>query len=445
MKKNSTRDSIILGFTIFAIFFGAGNLIFPPQIGLVSGSNVLAGVLGMTLTGILLPMMAVAAVGNMGSGLQDITKHINSWWHILYMVLGLLIILFGTIPRCGGVAYEIGILGIFPNLPAWSKWAFLIVFFGLSYYLVNNKSEVVDKIGKYLTPFLLVFLIIIVILAFVNPIGKASGGSVENPFANALLTAYNTGDVGTGLVCAGIFLSAIKKKGYIEEKERKNVLYKAITIAFVLLFIIYGGMCYMGATGNALFSADTDNTTLLVGLVRKLAGYGGVVILSLAIIIACFTTAVGMIATSAEWIEELSKGKWNYKVIAAVVTTIIFLMASTGVNFVLKVSGPIFAFTYPMSIIMTILGVFKKSVPNDGAWKGSIYMATLLSTYDAFSVARANGLISLQTPALDNLIMKIPLAGYGFAWIVPSVLGFIVGAVIWKSMGKHDVGVEERI
>ena len=439
MKKNLTKDSLVIGFAMFAIFFGAGNLIFPPQIGLVSGADVVPAIIGMTLAGILLPMLAVAAVGNMGDKLSDMTRHITPWWHILYMVLGLFIILFGTIPRCGAVAYETGLLGIFPELPGYAKWIFLILFFGISYFFASNKSNVVDRIGAYVTPFLLISLLVIILLAFFNPLGKAEGGVVENPFSNAFLTAYNTGDVGTGLICAGIFIASIKQKGYAPGKEQKSVLLRVIAVAFVILFVVYGGLCYLGATGTHLFSTDIDNTALLVGLIRRLAGYGGIVILSIAVIFACLTTAAGMIATGSDWIVDGTKGKLPYKGVAFVVTLIIFLFASTGVSFVLKVSGPIFTFIYPMSIIMTVLGVFKKLVPNDGAWKGSVFVATVFSLYDAFALARANGLISLSTDGLDRLIGSIPLAEYGFDWLIPSIIGFVVGAIVFKAMGKESV------
>ncbi|MDO4545396.1 MAG: branched-chain amino acid transport system II carrier protein [Bacillota bacterium] len=444
MKKNTWKDSLVIGFAMFAVFFGAGNLIFPPQIGLMSGEAVLAGVIGMTLTGILLPMLAVAAVGNMGDNLRSITRHVNPWWHVLYMVLGMFIILFGTIPRAGAVAYETGLLGIFPQLPSYSKWIFLLVFFGISYYFASNKSNVVDRIGKLVTPILLIALVIIVVLTFVNPIGSPGGGSYEHPFSDAFLTAYNTGDVGTGLVCAGIFIAAIRGKGYTEEKEFRSVLFKVIAVSFVILFIVYGGLCYLGSTGTELFEADTDQTALLVGLIQRVAGYGGIVVLSIAIIFACLTTAAGMIATGSDWADMAFKGKVPYRVIALVITLIIFLMASTGASFVIKVSGPIFTFIYPMSIVMTIMGVCKKWVPNDGAWKGAVYVATLFSLYDAFAVARANGLVALQTDGLDRLIGMIPLSEFGFDWLIPSIIGFIAGALIWKALGKESL-TDERL
>ena len=435
--KKTLKDSLVIGFAQFAIFFGAGNLIFPPMIGLASGEHIFAGLTGMTLAGILLPMMAVWAIGNMGTDIYDITKPVTSWWHNLYIIVSIPIVCLGTIPRCGGVAYEIGVLGIAPQLPAWSKWAFLLVFFGLSYYFANNKSKVVDRIGTYVTPFLLVTLLVVLLLALINPLGKPSGGFAENPFSYALLQSYNTGDVGTGLVCTGIVLAAIQSHGYTEEKERKKMLFNTIAVTFVILFVVYGGLCILGSTGSAFFEEGVDNTSLLVGLVTRVAGYGGIVVLAIAIIFACFTTAAGMIAVASDWIDNWVKGRVPYKLIALILTLVMFFAASLGVNNVITISGPLFIFLYPMAISLTILGCLTKWIPNNGVWKGTVFVATAFGLYDGFAAARANGLLSLATPGLDRLMSSIPLASIGLAWVIPAVIGGIAGGVIYKAVKKE--------
>ena len=131
MKKSMFKDILITGFAMFAIFFGSGNLIFPPQVGLLSGEHVFWAIGGLAISAILFPMLAVAAVGNVGYGIQDMMKHVTSWWHYLYMGLGLLVVIFGTIPRCGGVAYETGFEGIFGSLPVYARIIFC--FFSLGY------------------------------------------------------------------------------------------------------------------------------------------------------------------------------------------------------------------------------------------------------------------------------------------------------------------------
>lgn len=439
-KKNVFKDSLVIGFAMFAVFFGAGNLVFPPQIGLVSGSAIFPAIIGLTLSGILFPMLAVAAVGNVGTNLEDICRHAHAKLHLAFMAVAILGVVFGTIPRCGGVAYEIGLCGIFPSIQSTAvKWVFLLVFFGISFLLASSKSSVMDNIGKFITPILLICLLIIVVLTIVNPIGSPKGGVIENSFSNAFLTAINTGDVGTGILCGGIFIATLNAKGYKPGKEQKKILFNVIVVAFIILFVVYAGLCYLGSTGTDLFAPDTDNTVLLVGLIRKLAGYTGIVVLSLAIIFACFTTAAGMIATAADWVVMLSKEKVPYKLAALILAIAIMLVASTGVSFVIKLSGPLFMLLFPMCIALTVLGVFKKFIPNDGAWKGAVLMAIIVGFYQAYSVAIANGLIPAGPAVIDNLFNAIPLSQYGLTWLVPCLVGGVVGAIIWKALGKESI------
>lgn len=409
MKKNMFKDILITGFAMFAIFFGSGNLIFPPQVGLLSGEYVFWAIGGLALSGILFPMLAVAAVGNVGYGLQDMMKHVTSWWHYLYMGLGLLVVIFGTIPRCGGVAYETGFEGIFGSLPVYARILFLLIFFGVSYYFAMNKSNVIDRIGKYLTPILLITLLVIILLAIFQPMGAIGGGlqeSGQEAFLSAFLTGYNTGDVGTGIICAGIFIAAFREKGYTGKEEYKKMMFGIIVIGFLLLFIVYGGLAYLGAQGGSDYPADVDTTYLLTDLVRRLAGSGGSIVLSLAVIFACLTTAVGMIATTGQWVEEWTKGKIPYKWASLIITIAIFLVSSTGVSNVLTISGPIFTILFPMSVVMMILGLFKKFVPNDGAWKGAVIVSAVMSLFDALNVAQSSGLIPIDVSGIMNIIYK---------------------------------------
>lgn len=440
MKKNMRKDILITGFALFAVFFGSGNLIFPPQVGLLSGQYVPAAMAGLALTGILFPMMAVAAVGNTGYDLKDMMRHVTPWWHYFYMGIGLLAVIFGTIPRCGGVAYESGLEGIFGSMPSYVRIGFLLLFFAVSYYFAMNKSSVIDKIGNYLTPLLLVSLVAVIILAIVHPIDRLGEGEITSgteAFVNAFLTGYNTGDVGTGIICAGIFIEAFRNKGYTETKEYKKAMFGIIAVGFALLFVVYGGLAYLGAQGTKIYPADVDTTFLLTDLVRRMAGYGGSVVLSLAVIFACLTTSVGMIATTGEWVEGWTKGKLSYKLAALLITAAIFFVSSTGVSNVLAISGPLFTVLFPMSVVMTFLGLLKKYVPNDGAWKGSVFMAALMSVFDALNVAHASGLLKADISGVMEMVYKIPLAKEGFAWLIPTIIGFAVGA-LWGNFADKD-------
>ena len=241
------------------------------------------------------------------------------------------------------------------------------------------------------------------------------------------------------IICAGIFIATFQQKGYTKKEEYRKMMFGIIVIGFLLLFIVYSGLAYLGAQGGNDYPADVDTTYLLTDLVRRLAGTGGSVVLSLAVIFACLTTAVGMIATTGQWVEEWTKGKVSYKLASLVITIAIFLVSSTGVSNVLTISGPIFTIIFPMSVVMMILGLFKKFVPNDGAWKGAVIVSAVMSLFDALNVAQSSGLIPIDISGIMNVIYMIPFAKQGFAWVVPTIIGFIVGAVTYKVTGRESV------
>ncbi|MBM6760637.1 branched-chain amino acid transport system II carrier protein [Megamonas hypermegale] len=445
MKKNMKKDILVMGFAMFAIFFGSGNLIFPPIIGLASGEQVGWTIIGLALTGILFPMMALASVGNVGYGLHDMMKHVNSWWHYLYMGLGLLVVIFGTIPRCGGVAFESGMQGIFGELPLSARIIFLAVFFAVSYYFAMNRSTVIDKVGNYLTPLLLITLLAIIVLAVVSPIDTLHSSSIstaKDSFLNGFFTGYNTGDVGTGILCAGMFIAAFREKGYRTKQEYNKMMLGIIIVGFILLFIVYAGLAYLGAQGVNYYGLDVNATFLLTDLVKNLAGYEGSCILSIAVILACLTTAIGMIATTGQWIEGWSNGKISYKMASLMITLAIFMISCLGVTNILKISGPIFMILFPMSVVLTFLGLGKKWVPNDGAWKGAVWVAFIMSLFDALNLAVTTGLLNIDISGLISVINQIPLAKQGFAWLIPTILGYIIGASVYKLKKKESIAYE---
>lgn len=441
MKKNhnKTIDSLVVGFALFAVFFGAGNLVFPPQIGLMVGKNgLIPGIVGMTFSGILFPMLAVAAVGNVGNSLEDISAHVYPWLATLFMLIGCGGVCFGTIPRCGAVAYEIGFMGLVGDVPQVIHILFLFVFFGAAWLLASSRSKVIDNIGKYITPILLVALLIIIVLAVLNPPKTPSAGYTDNAFSYALLTTVNTGDVGTGIMCAGIFITTLNAKGYRPGKQQKAMTYRIIIVAFIILFIVYAGLCYLSAIGGGAFSVDIDNTSLLVGLVQNLAGYGGIATLSVAILAATFTTAAGMIATAGDWLVTLSGKRLSYKTSTVILTVVIACVAFTGVSFVIKLAGPLFMLCFSLCVILTILGLIKKFI-NDGVWKGAVIMSLIIGAYDAFTVANTSGLINLKISILDRIYAAIPGSSSGLACLLPCLVCGIIGGIIWKIQKRENV------
>lgn len=430
--SKTIKDSLVVGFAVFAVFFGAGNMIFPPGIGLDSGARWIPAVVGLALAGIAIPILSILSTANMGGTFSDISRPVGVWFEKMYMVCGLFIVPFITAPRTGGVAFETGFKGIVPgDLPTWVTYAFLIVYFGLTYYFANDRSKIVDYIGKFLTPVLLIILLFIVVMAFVRPIGVPTGnGHVDNTFSNAFIYAYQLGDLLTGLVVASIYIGGIKEKGYTENKDVMKIMFNAAVVAFVGLFIIYGGLLYLGACSEGMFPAKIDDTALLVGIVRRLLGNGGMVALGVAVILACITTSIGLVAIAGDFLEKLTRGKLKFRWATLIVCIICVIQAGGGVNKIIQWSAPVFLFMYPIAIVLTILGLLKVLIPNNGVWKGAVIMAMVMGLYDAFNSMRSEGMLHIQTNALDHFIAAIPFSSAGFTWIVPCIVGGIIGGII---------------
>lgn len=432
--KRSSRDVLIIGFALFAVFFGAGNLVFPPTIGMMAGQDWIPAVAGLTLTGIALPILAVVAVGKAEGDFEAMTKPVAPWFFNVFWYFATFLAACITVPRIGGVANEVGFGGIIGGgTNKVMTFLFLIAFFAVVYYFTCDKSNIVDKIGKILTPVLLIILLIIIISGFVKPIG-APAESSDNAFSMAFLEAYNIGDMVTGLLCASIFIASIKDKGYGNHKETFSMTVKAAVIAFLGLFVVYGGLCFIGASANGTLSAELDQTSLLVAAVELLMGRPGLVAFSLCTIVACLSTAIGIVAVVADFINIRTKGKVPFKVAVLAICILDVLLASGGVAFLINMAAPIFLLLYPVSIVLVLNTLAKDYIPNDGAIKGSVLMAGLIAIHDAIAALNGNGWINIPISWMDGVYNAIPLSQYGFAWIIPSIIGFIVGALIFRAV-----------
>lgn len=435
MKNNNRSfviDTLVVGFAIFAIFFGAGNLIFPPSIGLLSGSKWGLGMLGLTLTGVLLPVLSVIAIGNMGGELHKITEKVSPWFYDAFWGVSMVIAIGVTMPRTCAVAYASGFCNIYSGANNVTLYTFTAIYFGLAYFFAKEKSSVIDKVGKILTPLLLLVLFVIVCLTFITPIAVPREPQVEKVFTNAFLTGYQTGDIVTGLLCGSFFIAAMKHKGYTEGNGMFKICCSSVAVAFMGLFIVYGGLLVLGAQGSSIFSKDMDSPTLLISLVNTLLGAKGAIFLSIAVILACLTTTAGMFGTLADVISGWTKGKIPFSMIIAALSIVCGFGALGGVARIAFIAGPLFMLIYPATITMTLLALAKKFVPNSGAWKGAVFMAAVVGAYDSYAIMKVMGLISFSFTSLDNFYAIIPLSGYGFGWVVPTIIGFFAGAVIFR-------------
>ena len=186
--KNKTRDSIVVGFALFSMFFGAGNLIFPPALGNMLGDKYLLGIVGFVLTGVGLPLLAILACSRGNGTFEGITNKIGVKFTlilttVLFFAIGPLL----AIPRTAATTFEISILPFFPN---WSPIIVMAIYFIINLFFVLRRSSIIDTIGKFLTPALIIILAIVIVKGVISPIGEIVSTDATNVLSTSLLEGY---------------------------------------------------------------------------------------------------------------------------------------------------------------------------------------------------------------------------------------------------------------
>ncbi|WFD12048.1 branched-chain amino acid transport system II carrier protein [Tepidibacter hydrothermalis] len=428
MNKQS-KDIIVVGFALFAMFFGAGNLIFPPALGMQTGTSWVTGFLGFLLTGIGMPVLGIIAASKAGGSLSDLADKISPTFS---KILGTIIVLaigpLLAIPRTGATTFEMGIRPLFPQV---SPVLVSIIFFGITLYLVMNPSDIVDKIGKVLTPVLLISLLIIIIKGIISPIGIPADTGIQNAFSNGFTEGYQTMDALGSVILAGIVINSLIQKGYTDIKDQVKLSTFAGLVAASGLAIIYGGLMYLGATSNTVFSSDITKTQLTISITESILGNTGKIIIGLAVSLACLTTSIGLTATCGQYFSKLSKGKLSYKVIVIGVAVFSAVVSNFGVETIVKVAVPLLVTVYPIVIILIVMNIFDDYIPNKAAYTGAVYGALCVSLFDALSA------IGIQISNINSILSKLPLASSGFAWLTPAILGSLIAMATMKK--QHTV------
>lgn len=432
MKK--FNDILVIGLALFAMFFGAGNLIFPPYIGLLSGDKWFVSLIGFLITGIGLPLVGIIVMAKNDGEFEKFASKVGTKFSkILGVVIMLAIGPLLAIPRTGATTYEMGVKPLFPNV---SPILTTTVFFAINLYFVINPSSVIDKIGKILTPILLLMLSIIIAKGIISPIGKLQSTAIENPFSKAFSEGYQTMDALASTVFAGIVIGSVVAKGYKNKKEQiKLTVFSALITASGLL-LVYGGLMYLGATASAVYSIDIAKTTLTINITEQLLGSFGKIALGLAVAFACLTTSVGLTATAGEFFSKLTNNKISYKAVVILVTVFSAVVSNFGVETIVKIAVPLLVTVYPVVIVLIALNIFDDFIKNKNAYKGAVYVTLLISLVDGLTSAGIN------LNGLQNILSRLPFAKAGFAWLLPAILGFSIASVITTN-NKIDIETKD--
>lgn len=440
MNRKMT-DLIVVGFALFSMFLGAGNLIFPPYLGLHAGETWLPALIGFLLTGVGLPLMTVYATLRSGGTIMTLARYVGRPFGRL---LGLIVVLsigpMFAIPRTAATTYEVGVATIVPSVPIEVS---SVVFFVIVWALTINRSKVVDRLGKYLTPFLLLTLFAIVVAAVINPIGTP--GAAAEPaynFAGGFTEGYQTMDALAASMFAGVALSNIVARGYNNREEQLSMSIRCGVIAAVLLGLVYCGLTYGGAGATGAFPADIDRSALLIGMTSGLLGSIGAYCLSIAVILACLTTAIGLTVTTGEYFNELSGGKLSYKLVVTLTVIAALLISVLGVTTIINLAVPFLNMVYPVLMALVICNCLDRFIPNKNAYIGALIGAFLISFIDGLSAVGSLGISASWIDSLLAFKAGLPLASFGLAWLIPSIILAAVFSFIPRKKQNEEIVYE---
>ena len=417
VKKN--KDVVVVGFALFAMFFGAGNLIFPPFLGLISGSEWMTGFGGFVLADVGLALLAILASAKSQG---EISRVLGRAGKKLAIVLGCsIMICLGpllAIPRTAATTYE---MGIQPLLAGFNPVLFSIIFFVLTLMLTIKPSKVVDIIGQFLTPALLIALAVLIIKGIATPLGDINPNPViDHVFGEGVAQGYQTMDALGAVALSTVVITSLANKGYKEEKQKIKLTLQSGIIAAIGLCLVYGGLAYLGATVSQIYGKDVVQTSLIVTITSSLLGQPGKIILALIVGLACLTTAIGLTSATGQYFTKLTKGKLKYEVVVTIVCVFSAIVSNFGVSTIIKFSAPILSMIYPATVALVILTLFGDKIKNDNVFKFSAYMALFISI---LTVIDSSG---ISIPLINNL----PFKELGFNWIVPVVLAGLVGKLV---------------
>jgi LIVCS family branched-chain amino acid:cation transporter len=432
----SAKQIVFISFMLFSMFFGAGNLIFPPFLGQSAGNHLWPALAGFIVSAVGLPILGVIAVAKAGS-FNELNQRVHPFFAFIFPFLIYIAIGPGlAIPRAGSLAFEMGLAAFLPENLASSPMSLLlysIVFFGLAAWLCMYPSKLIDLFGKLLTPILLALIAIIFVKSLIDPIGSFAAPKetyVNNPVFQGVLEGYLTMDALAALAFGIVIANTLKAQGVLDNKKRSLYMMYAGLGAGLLLTVIYLILGHLGASSSSL--GQTENgAQILSNVMAHLFGQSGTYILGLVFTIACFCVSIGLVTSCSQFfanaIPIISYKKWV--IILAVLSAAI---ANLGLTQILKISVPILGMIYPLAIVMIFLGLlddFFKKYPQ-------IYIS-VVSFVAVFSILETVNKTFLADQ-WSGVLGVLPFYAEGLGWIIPALIGITIGYLMGVLRGNSQ-------
>jgi len=443
-KKLTLRQKILVAGTLFGMFFGAGNLIFPVHLGQMAGRNALPAIIGFIITAVGIPILGVAAIGVTHSdGLQTLSGKVGKGYGIfftclLYLTIGPLF----AIPRCATVSFTTGIT---PLLGADSPerlylLLFSAVFFAFVLFFSLRPGKITVWIGKIINPLFLFFFAVLMLAALLAP--GAAVSAVEpveayrsDAFFPALIEGYGTMDAIAGLAFGIVVIDVIRRMGVDNDDAIAEDVLSSGLLTGALMALIYVVSIVVGAQSRGLFELSENGGIALTQIAGHYLGGVGLFILAFTITFACLKTSIGLVTACAETFSKMTNGKISYRSWAILFTVFSFAVSNIGLSAIIEYSIPMLMLIYPPAIALILLAFLGKFFAHDR----TVYIATMIGTWAAAIFdcmktlpAPVQAALHLDAP-IAFAAAHLPLFDKNLGWLLPAVIGFAAGMAIRAS------------
>lgn len=441
-KKLTVKDYVFIGSMLFGLFFGAGNLIFPVHMGQLAGQNLFPAMLGFIVTAVGLPFLGIVAMGLSGKeSLVEMASKIHPKYGVFFTVaLYLTIGPFFATPRTATVSFEAAFAPYLdPSLTKIALFIFSFVFFGAVLWFSLKPSEILKWVGKVLNPIFLVFLSVLILFGFFKPMGTSSDMPVDityqsGTFFKGFLEGYNTMDALASLAFGIIVVTTIQGLGVTKPSTIAKDAIKSGTISMLLMAVIYGSLVYLGSTSRGVFEISANGGIALSDISGHYFGIFGAILFAIIISVACLKTAIGLVTSISETFVHMFPKVLSYKQFVYLFTAISFGIANIGLSQIIAFSIPVLMFLYPLAITLIILSIANPLFDD----RKVVYQMTTIFT---LPFALVDFMKALPQGIKDGLNLNgfitwtdatIPLSDIGMGWLVPALIGFVIGFILSK-------------
>ena len=446
-KQLTVKQRILVAATLFGMFFGAGNLIFPVHLGQLAGRNVIPAMVGFIITAVGIPILGVAAIGNTHSdGLQSLANKVGRKYSyfftcLLYLTIGP----FFAIPRCATVSFTTGIEpmigeGISPKL---ILLIFSLVFFALVLVFSLKPGNITVWIGKIINPIFLVFLAVLVISALIHP-GAAvadvapEAGYESGAFFSALSEGYGTMDAIAGLAFGIVVIEIIRRMGVEDDGAVAVDVLRSGILTGALMAIIYILTILMGTQSRGIFETSENGGIAMAQIAGHYLGKVGSIIIAVTITFACLKTSIGLVTSCSRAFEKMTKGKIGYSAWAIIFTVFSFCVSNVGLSAIINYSLPVLMLIYPPAITLIILALCGKLFRHDRVVYISVTAFTWAAAiFDFVKTLPDSVRAALHLDVLTDFASRIlPLFDQNLGWLVPAGVGLVIGLILHFALPK---------